>query len=186
MGTGLVNRFETIRRAPFQSVRSESSGVGVSSPTRSGWMDRKPKARILADAAESEPTKPPKPGCVGFDGATSAESPEIEAWLDQAELAPSRRARQLRFVVLVGCVLIGCRAMWTDRNFGPRFATSNRTSYPRGGRCSNRTMWAKWKAPGPNQLFPRRPRRRWASVRAAIATLDHSQENAINCKKGPS
>jgi hypothetical protein len=50
-------------------------------------MDRKPKARILADAAESEPTEPSKPGCVGFDGATSAEPPEIEAWLVPAELA---------------------------------------------------------------------------------------------------
>jgi hypothetical protein len=50
-------------------------------------MDWRPKARILADTAESEPTKPLEPGFVGFEGATSAECPEIEAGPDPAELA---------------------------------------------------------------------------------------------------
>jgi hypothetical protein len=52
---------------------------------RSRWSDWKPKARILADSAESEPTKPSKPGFVGFEGATSAQTPEIEAGPDPAD-----------------------------------------------------------------------------------------------------
>src|SRR5262245_19094090 len=92
MGPGPAYRIGTFWRAPVQSVRSESRGVGMSIPTlhratRSRWMDWKPKPRILADAAESEPTKPSKPGSVGFEGATSAESPEIGAEPDSAELA---------------------------------------------------------------------------------------------------
>jgi hypothetical protein len=46
---------------------------------RSRWLNWKPKARVLADATESELTKPSKPSSVGFEGATSAESSEIEA-----------------------------------------------------------------------------------------------------------
>jgi hypothetical protein len=49
-------------------------------------MDWKPKARILADSAETEPTKPSKPGFVGFEGTTPAESTKIEAGPDPAEL----------------------------------------------------------------------------------------------------
>src|SRR5437899_6912841 len=78
--------------ASVQSLRSESGGVGMSAPTlhpasRSNWMDWKPKARILADTADSEPTKTSETDSVVFVGATSAESPEIEAGLDPAELA---------------------------------------------------------------------------------------------------
>src|SRR5271157_3372664 len=89
MGPGLISRIRALRRAPVESVRSESGGVGMSiqPATRSRWMDWEPKARILADTAESEPTKPSKPGFVGFDGATPAEYPEIEAGPDPAELA---------------------------------------------------------------------------------------------------
>lgn len=60
------------------------STPALHSAVRSRWMDWKPKARVLADSAESEPTKPSKPGSVGFEGATSAESPEIEAAPDAA------------------------------------------------------------------------------------------------------
>jgi hypothetical protein len=42
-------------------------------------MDWKPKARILADRAESEPSKPSKPGFVGFEGTSYSSSPEIVA-----------------------------------------------------------------------------------------------------------
>ena len=47
-------------------------------------MDWKPEVPILADSPESEPTKPSKPGSVGFEGATSGESPKIHT---EAELA---------------------------------------------------------------------------------------------------
>src|SRR5712691_4220661 len=91
MGTGTVRRLWTLRRAPVQSLRSESVGLGMSTPalhpaTRSRWMDWKPKARILAGSAAGNPTKPSKPGSVGFEGGTPPESPEIEKGPDPAEL----------------------------------------------------------------------------------------------------
>jgi hypothetical protein len=55
-------------------------------------MDWRPKAPILANSAESVPTKPSKPRSVGFEGGTSGESPEIrvgpsttERWCAWAE-----------------------------------------------------------------------------------------------------
>lgn len=53
---------------------------------QSRWLVWKPKAHISHDSAGSEPTKPSKPSSVGFEGATSAKSPEIEAGSDPAEL----------------------------------------------------------------------------------------------------
>jgi hypothetical protein len=41
---------------------------------RNRWMDWTPKARIMADAAESEPTKPTKPGFDGFVGPPCGKS----------------------------------------------------------------------------------------------------------------
>src|ERR1039458_5035764 len=78
--------------ASIQSLLSESGGVGMSTPTphpasRSRWMNWKPEARILADTAESEPTKTSETDSVVFVGATSAESPEIEAGPDPEKLA---------------------------------------------------------------------------------------------------
>jgi hypothetical protein len=62
--------------------------MGMSSypATRSRWLDWKPKAQVLADTAENEPTKPSERGIAGFEGATSPESSEIEAEPDRAEL----------------------------------------------------------------------------------------------------
>jgi hypothetical protein len=54
--------------------------------TRNRWMVWKPKARILADSAESEPTKPSEPGSVGFEGAAYVGLSEIEAELATADL----------------------------------------------------------------------------------------------------
>jgi hypothetical protein len=56
---------EAVRRAPAQSVPSESAGMGMSSR----WLDWKPKSQILAEMAGCEPTKPSEPNFVGFDGA---------------------------------------------------------------------------------------------------------------------
>ena len=55
--------------------------------SRSRWMEWAPKARILADTAESGPTKTSETDSVVSVGATSAESPEIKAGPDPAELA---------------------------------------------------------------------------------------------------
>ena len=92
--------------------------------TRSRWMEWKPKARILADPAESEPTKPSKPGFVGFEGGTSAESPEIEA--DAAELARASALLNragVRIVALDGGATIG---VWSDLD-GPEVRAALRT-----------------------------------------------------------
>ncbi len=53
---------------------------------RNRWMDWKPKARILTDSAESEPTKPLEPGSVGFEGATYPGLSEIRAEVATADL----------------------------------------------------------------------------------------------------
>jgi hypothetical protein len=77
-------------------------------------MDWKPKARILADSAEGEPTKPSKPGSVGFEGATSAESPKIEEAPDRAELACASGVLNragVRIMALEGGATIG---VWSD------------------------------------------------------------------------
>jgi hypothetical protein len=81
---------------------------------RSRWLDWTPKARILADSAESEPTKPSKRGSVGFEGATSAESPEIETGPDPAELARASALLNragVRLMALEGGATIG---VWSD------------------------------------------------------------------------
>ncbi len=93
--------------------------------TRSRWMDWKPKVRILA--GENEPTKPSKPGFVGFDGATPAESPEIEAGQDPAELAQASGVlgrAGVRLMELDGGVpTVG---VWSDLD-GPEIRAALRT-----------------------------------------------------------
>ena len=72
--------------------------------------------RILADAAEGEPTEPSKPGFVGFEGTPSAESPEIEAGSDPAELARASAVLNragVRIVPLEGGVIVRVWRTWT-------------------------------------------------------------------------
>jgi len=86
--------------------------------TRSRWMAWKPKARILADTAESEPTKTSETDSVVFVGATSAKSPEIEAGPDPAELARASALLNragVRIMALEGGATIG---LWSDSD-GP-------------------------------------------------------------------
>jgi hypothetical protein len=79
---------------------------------RSRWLDWKPNAHILADSAESEPTKPSKPGSVDFEGAISAESPKIEAGPDAAGLAWALLNRAgVRIMQLDGVLTI---SVWSD------------------------------------------------------------------------
>ena len=92
MGPGNARRVRAVRRATVESIRSESEGVAMSSPTsnqakRNRWMDWHPKVRTKGDSAGSQPTKPSKPGSVGFEGATSAESSIIRAEPNLAEVA---------------------------------------------------------------------------------------------------
>lgn len=88
MGPSRVRRIGPPRWPSIRPLRSESAGVGMSTPTlgsaRSRWLDWKPKARILENSAENEPTKPSKPGSVGFVGATLTNPPKIEAEQDPA------------------------------------------------------------------------------------------------------
>jgi hypothetical protein len=101
----------------------------MSTATRSRWIDWKPKARILADSAESEPTKPTKPGSEGFEGAISAESPEIQAGPNPAELAHKSAVLNragVRIMALEGGATIG---MWSDLD-GPEVRAALRTFGP--------------------------------------------------------
>ena len=103
----------------------------MSTPTlhpasRSRWMDWKPKARILANAAGSEPTKTSETVSVVFEGATSAESPEIEAVPDPAELARASGVLNragVRIAALDGGATIG---VWSDLD-GPEVRAALRT-----------------------------------------------------------
>jgi hypothetical protein len=77
-------------------------------------MAWKPKARILADTPESEPTKTSESDSVVFAGATSAESPEIESGPDPAKLARASAVLNrvgARIMALEGGVTIG---VWSD------------------------------------------------------------------------
>lgn len=82
--------------------------------TRSRWLDWTPKGQISADSAEREPTKPSKPGSVGFVGATFAESPEMQAEGDAAELTRASAVLNragVRLMQLEGVPTIG---IWSD------------------------------------------------------------------------
>ena len=93
---------------------------------RSRWMDWTPRARVLADTVESGPTKPSKPGFVGFEGVTSAEPPEIEAGPDPAEMARASAILDqtgVRIMTLEGGAAIG---VWSDLD-GPEVRAALRT-----------------------------------------------------------
>jgi hypothetical protein len=53
------------------------SGGRQSRPDRY-WLNWKPTEFITGDSSEREPTKPSKPGFVGFDGSRLADLPKIE------------------------------------------------------------------------------------------------------------
>jgi hypothetical protein len=89
-------------------------------------MDWKPKPGILADRAESEPTKTSETDSVVFVGATYAECPEIEAGLDPAELARASAVlnrADVRIMALEGGATIG---VWSDLD-GPEVRAALRT-----------------------------------------------------------
>jgi hypothetical protein len=58
-------------------------GMSMKSAKNSRWMNWTPKPGISEDSPEMEPTKPSKPGFVGFDGSISAERPDIQVEIDQ-------------------------------------------------------------------------------------------------------
>ena len=67
---------------------------------------------MLVEPTDSEPTKVSRPGFVGFEGATSAESPEIE--VDPAELTRASAVLNragVRIMTLDGGATIG---VWSD------------------------------------------------------------------------
>ncbi len=100
------------------------SGITPQTVVRSRWMDWQPKGGILAEGAKNEPTKPSEHGSVGFEGVTSADSPEIEAETEQA-----RSARRLlnrvgvRIMILEREATIG---VWSDLD-GPEIRAALRT-----------------------------------------------------------
>lgn len=88
--------------------------MSTAATKQSRWLAWKPKAHISHDSAGSEPTKPSKPSSVGFEGATSAHSPEMEAVPDLARIS---RATDLlnqtgvRIMTLEAGATIG---VWSD------------------------------------------------------------------------
>ncbi|HKD09866.1 MAG TPA: hypothetical protein VKB79_28430 [Bryobacteraceae bacterium] len=89
-------------------------GMTAHPATRSRWMDWKPNPLISADTVASEPTKPSKPGSVGFEGAVSAKSPKIQAGPDPAELARASAILNrtgVRIMALEAGTVIG---VWSD------------------------------------------------------------------------
>jgi hypothetical protein len=80
----------------------------------------------LGGTAEGEPTKPSKLGFVGFEGATSAESPKIEVGPDPAELARASAILNragVRIMALEGGATIG---VWSNLD-GPEVRAALRT-----------------------------------------------------------
>ena len=89
----------------------------------SRWLAWVPETRILADAAESEPTKPSIPGSVGFEGAISEESPKMEAHLaDIAHASELLNRRGVRIMRLSEGETIG---IWSDLD-GPEIRAALR------------------------------------------------------------
>jgi hypothetical protein len=94
--------------------------------SRSRWLNWKPEARILADTAESEPTKTSETDSVVFVGATSAASPEIEAGREPAQLAGAATVLNragVRIMASDGGATIG---VWSDLD-GPEVRAALRT-----------------------------------------------------------
>jgi hypothetical protein len=77
-------------------------------------MAWKQKVPILADSAESGPTKPSKPGSVGFEGATSGESPRIEAEPEPVELARASAVLHHAGVRLMQVESVTTIGVWSD------------------------------------------------------------------------
>jgi len=87
-------------------------------------MDWQPKGGILAEGAASEPTKPSKPSSVGFEGAHSADSPEIETETEHARSARRLLNRAgVRIMILENGATIG---VWSDLD-GPEIRAALRT-----------------------------------------------------------
>lgn len=86
-----------------------------------GWQ---PKGGILADSPQCEPSKPSEPGSVGFEGAASADSPEIHAETEQARSARRLLNRAgVRIMILESSATIG---VWSDLD-GPEIREALRT-----------------------------------------------------------
>ncbi len=133
MGPGRVRRI--IRPfgpwAPVQSLRSESGGVGMSTPTftrqpeADGWIGSR-RRESWRTRRRANLQKHQKPDSVVFVGATSAESPKIEAGPDPAELARASAVLNragVRIMALEGGATIG---VWSDLD-GPEVRAALRT-----------------------------------------------------------
>ncbi len=101
------------------------------------------------DSAESEPTKTSETDSVVFEGATPAESPEIGAAPDPAELARASAVQNragVRIMALEGGATIG---VWSDLD-GPEVRAALRTfrirptarALPGWGRRPHAVFWS--------------------------------------------
>jgi|HubBroStandDraft_3_1064219.scaffolds.fasta_scaffold01978_2 hypothetical protein len=94
--------------------------------SRNRWMDWKPRARILVDSTDSEPTKLSKPGFGGLEGATPAKSLDIEVTSYPVELSVASDVLNrtgVRILRLDGRFIVG---VWSDLD-GPEVRVALRT-----------------------------------------------------------
>ena len=86
-------------------------------PKRNRWLDWKTVDATTAEQAGNEPTKPSKPGSVGFEGSYPAPLPIIAVEPDEpseAEIAAAMRLLNgagVRLMALEGGVTVG---VWSD------------------------------------------------------------------------
>lgn len=79
---------------------------------RSRWLNWQPKAGILTEGGEGEPTRPLECGSVGFEGVSSGGSPEIGSETEQAGTARRLLNRAgVRIMILESGATIG---LWSD------------------------------------------------------------------------
>jgi hypothetical protein len=88
-------------------------------------MDWKPPAPMPGDSPESEPTKPSKPGSVGFEGATSGESSNIGLEPEPADLARASSVLRQVGVRILNLESVATIGLWSDLD-GPDVRTALR------------------------------------------------------------
>ena len=105
--------------AKSPEIRPEPDASALARPSKPEFPDGAPQATIFSDPAGDEPTRPSKPGSVGFVGAASAKFPEIRPEPVAAIFARASAVLSeagVRLMQLDGVTTIG---IWSDLD-GPK------------------------------------------------------------------
>lgn len=113
---------------------------GADATQRSRWMDWQPKGQSRSDRPEDEPTKPPKGGSVGFEGALPAEVAIIKR-----EHEGSHRTIESPLDSPPGSS--SCLETTSQSHGAGKFPVDS------SPRCEQFMSWAEWKAAALNRLF---------------------------------